>query len=79
MNVTAYEVVLEVDGMRSSIKVDNTYPAVCDWQSATLFAMMLARHSYPEAVSIDLLTVSEFESDEYKEYAYIHDGPLAVH
>lgn len=79
MNVKAYEVTLEIDGIKSAIKIDDTYPAVNDWKSATMLAMMLARHSYPEAVHIELLMVSEFESDEYAEYPYIHDGPLAVH
>jgi hypothetical protein len=34
---------------------------------------------HPEAVNIDLISVSEYEAEEFAEYDYIHPAPLAIH
>jgi len=34
MKVNAYEVVIEIDGVKSCINLDDLYPAIKDWHSA---------------------------------------------
>ena len=77
MTVHAYEITLDIDGEESVVQLDDTYPSVNDWKTATHFAMMLARHNYPDAVHIDLVSASEFEAEEFAEYDYIYPTPLA--
>jgi len=78
MLINAYEVIIEIDGEESVIQLDDTYPSIEDWKTATHFAFMLARHNYPEAVHIDLVSVSEYEAEEYAEYDYIYPSPMAL-
>lgn len=78
MTVYAYEVTLEVDGLESVVQLDDTYPSVNDWKTATHFAMMLARHNHPDAVHIELVSVSEYESEEYEDYGYIFPSPVIL-
>ena len=78
MLINAYEVIIEIDGEESVIQLDDTYPSIEDWKTATHFAFMLARHNYPEAVHIDLVSVSEYEAEEYEEYDYIYPSPMAL-
>ena len=35
MTVYAYEVTLEVDGLESVVQLDDTYPSINDWKTAT--------------------------------------------
>lgn len=79
MIINAYEITLEVDGLESVVELDDTYPSVNDWKTATHFAMMLARHSHPEAVHIELVSVAEYEAEEYEEYDYIYPSPVVLH
>lgn len=79
MTINAYEVTLDIDGVESVVQLDDTYPAVEDWKTATHFAIMMAQHMHPEAVNIDLISVSEYEAEEFAEYDYIHPAPLAIH
>lgn len=65
MPTNAYEVTLEIDGIESVVQLDDTYPSVEDWKTATHFAMMLARHNHPDAVHIELVSVAEYEAEEY--------------
>lgn len=79
MPINAYEVIIEIDGEESVIELDDTYPSIEDWKTATHFAFMLARHNYPEAVHIGLVSVAEYEAEEYEEYDYIYPSPMALH
>jgi PHD/YefM family antitoxin component YafN of YafNO toxin-antitoxin module len=78
MTVYAYEVTLEIDGVESVVQLDDTYPSIEDWKSATHFALLMARHNHPDAVNIDLVSVSEYEAEEYEEYDYIYPTPVAL-
>ena len=78
MTVYAYEVTLEIDGQESVIQLDDTYPSVDDWKSATHFALLLARETYPDAVNIELVSVSEYEAEEFAEYDNIYPAPMAL-
>ena len=78
MTVYAYEVTLEVDGLESVVQLDDTYPSINDWKTATHFAMLLARHNHPDAVNIELVSVSEYESEEYEDYDYIFPSPIKL-
>ena len=70
------DVKVQVDGEESLIQLDDTYPSIFDWHSATHFAMMLARESHPEAVNIEFIECGEEEMEEYK--PYIHEAPYAL-
>ena len=78
MLVMGYDVKVQVDGEESLIQLDDTYPSIVDWHSATNFAMMLARESHPEAVNIEFIECGEYEMEEYKPYPFIHEAPYAV-
>ena len=78
MKVNAYEVVIEIDGVKSCINLDDLYPAIKDWHSATEFAMMMAREAKPNAVQIDFLECGEYELEGYEHIPYIHEAPFRV-
>lgn len=79
MAINAYEVTMEIDGIESVVQLDDTYPSVNDWKTATHFALLLARHNHPDAVHIELVSVSEYEAEEYAEYDYIYPTPISMH
>ena len=78
MLVMGYDVRVQVDGDESLIQLDDTYPAIKDWLTATHYAMLLARHEHPDAVNIEFIDCGEYEMEEYKAYPYIHEAPFAV-
>ena len=78
MPISAYEVTLEIDGEESVIQLDDTYPAVNDWVTATEFAMLMARHFYPDAVHIDLISCGEYVPDDLQDIDYVYDTPLRI-
>ncbi len=78
MLVMGYDITLEVDGVESVVQLDDTYPQVCDWRSATEFAIHLADHMHPEAKKIAFVDCAEFELEEYKPYGFIHECPMAL-
>ena len=77
MAVMAYDVTLEIDNVKSVVKLDGTYPAVNDWKSATEFAIHMAMHDYP-GCRIDFIDCAEYVHEEYTSYGYIHSTPIAV-
>jgi hypothetical protein len=78
MKIMGYDVTIEIDGVESLVQLDDTYPSVNDWVSATEFAMLLAGELHPDAEQIEFLTCGEYEMEEYASYGYIHDAPLAI-
>ena len=42
MIVKGYEIVVEIDGTKSAINLDDLYPSIKDWHTATDFAMKMA-------------------------------------
>ena len=78
MIINGYEIVVEIDGVKSLINLDDLYPSIKDWKSATDFAMMMAHEFNPDAVSIDFVECGEFEIEEYKSIPFIHEAPFSV-
>ena len=78
MKVNAYEVVIEIDGVKSCINLDDLYPAIKDGHTATEFAMMMAREANPDAVQINFLECGEYELEGYEDIPYIHEAPFQV-
>ena len=76
--VNGYEIVVEIDGVKSLINLDDLYPSIKDWHSATEFAMKMAREANPDAVCIDFLECGEYELEGYEEIPYIHEAPFRV-
>ena len=37
MKVNGYEIVIEIDGVKSQINLDDLYPAIKDWHTAAEF------------------------------------------
>jgi hypothetical protein len=78
MQVMSYEIVVEIDGVSSVIKLDDTYPSVNDWHSATEFAMRLAQHEHPHATQFEFVECAEYELEEYSKYDYIYEAPDTI-
>ena len=74
MSVDRYKVGLSVNGTEKIVECDDTYPDVHDWKSAVEFAFKLVDYNIPDA-KIDLLFCEDWESEEYKDYDYVHSVP----
>jgi len=77
MSVMAYEIMLELDGVRTVITLDDTYPAVRDWKTATEFAIHMAHHDHP-GKHIEFMDCAEYVHEEYTLYGYIHEAPIKL-
>jgi hypothetical protein len=77
MPIMAYDIGILVDGKEKVIKIDDTYPAVNDWETATIFAIQLITSRYGES-DIEFLFCKDYPSEEYKKYGYIHEAPIRV-
>lgn len=77
MTVNAYEIILDIGGQESTITLDDTFPAIDDWASACSMAVLLAKHIHPEK-EVELVSVAEYVAEEYNDYGYIHEAPMAV-
>ena len=78
MKVMGYDIVVDVDGEESVIQLDDTYPAVNDWHTATEFAMLLARHIHPDVTNIGFVECAEYPMKEYEHMPYIHEAPFML-
>jgi len=78
MKIMGYDIVIDIDGVESVIQLDDTYPAIKDWQTATEFAMLLAREAHPDAINFGFVECGEYELDEYKSYPYVFDAPFKL-
>jgi hypothetical protein len=78
MKIMGYEITVEIDGVESVIELDDTYPSIRDWKTATEFAMLLARDQHQNAVHIDFVQCGEYELEEYAKYDYIHEAPFKL-
>jgi hypothetical protein len=78
MLVKGYEVIVDIDGDEKIIEIDDLYPAIYDWKSASDFAMMMAHEFNPKANQIDFVECTEYEMAEYRKYPYIFPAPFAV-
>jgi len=77
MAVMAYEVMLELDGVRTIITLDDTYPSINSWSTATEFAIYMAKHDHPDK-HIEFMDCSEYVHEEYTSYGYIHSAPTTL-
>ena len=74
MSVDRYKIGLSVNGTEKIVECDDTYPDVHDWKSAVEFAFKLVDYNIPDA-KIHLLFCEDWESEEYKDYDYVHSVP----
>ena len=77
MAVMAYDVTLEIDGVTSIVSLDDTYPAVDGWATATEFAVHMAMHDHPDA-NVEFIDCAEYVHEEYTQYGFIHDTPVVL-
>ena len=77
MSVMAYEVTVELDGVRKIITLDDTYPAIRDWGTATEFAIRMVQHDHPYA-DVEFMDCAEYVHEEYTNYGYIYQAPLKL-
>ena len=77
MTVNAYEIILDIGGQESTITLDDTFPAIDGWASACSMAVLMAKHIHPEK-EVELVSVAEYEAEEYNDYGYIYEAPMAV-
>ena len=77
MPIMSYEVTLSIDSKDTIVVVDDTYPSVNDWQTASEFAMHMILHSNPDA-EIEFVDCSERIHLDYKKYGYIYPTQLTL-
>ena len=77
MAIMAYDIGILVDGKEKVVHIDDTYPAVNDWETATIFAIQLITSRYGES-DIEFLFCKDYPSEEYKKYGYIHETPIRI-
>ena len=63
MAVMAYEIGVAIDGVESVVRLDDIYPAVQDWESATIFAMELVMRQQPDS-DVEFLYKKEYTSND---------------
>ena len=77
MTIKSYEIVLQIDGMDSSITLDDTFPSVVDWTSACNMAVLMAKHIHPDK-EVEFVSCAEYEADEYADIGYVYDAPVVL-
>ena len=77
MPIMAYDIGMLIDGKENVIKIDDTSPAVNDWETATTFAMQLILRKHGDC-DIEFLFCKDYISEEYKKYDYIHEAPIRL-
>jgi hypothetical protein len=75
--IKKYEILISVDGQKSVITLDDTFPAIGSWAEASSFAVLMAKHDHPDC-EVEFISCSEYVAEEYQKYGYIHDAPMAV-
>jgi hypothetical protein len=78
MLIKGYEIVIEIDGVENFIEINDLYPSITDWKTASDFAMMLAHEINPDATDINFVECNEYQLDEYKKYPYIYPAPFSL-
>jgi hypothetical protein len=78
MKIMGYEIVLEIDGVESMVKLDDTYPAINNWHTATEVAIRMVENDHPDVKNIDFVECVEYEMEEYEKYPYIHEAPCIL-
>ena len=78
MTIKSYEITLRINGMDSSITLDDTFPSVEDWVSACNMAVLMAKHVHPSK-EIEFVSCSEYVDDVYEDFDYIAPASFTIH
>lgn len=78
MTIKSYEITLRINGMDSSITLDDTFPSVEDWISACNMAVLMAKHVHPSK-EIEFISCSEYIDDIYEDFDYIAPASFTIH
>ena len=78
MTIKSYEITLRINGMDSSITLDDTFPSVEDWVSACNMAVLMAKHVHPSK-EIEFGSCSEYVDDVYEDFDYIAPASFTIH
>ncbi len=78
MTIKSYEITLRINGMDSSITLDDTFPSVEDWISACNMAVLMAKHVHPSK-EIEFISCSEYVDDIYEDFDYIAPASFTIH
>ena len=78
MTIKSYEITLRINGMDSSITLDDTFPSVEDWVSACNMAVIMAKHVHPSK-EIEFVSCSEYVDDVYEDFDYIAPASFTIH
>ena len=78
MILKGYEIVVEIDGVKSQINLDDLYPSIKDWHTASEFAMNMARQANTDAVHINFIECGQYELEGYESIPYIHEAHFRV-
>ena len=76
--IKSYEITLRINGMDSSITLDDTFPSVEDWVSACNMAVLMAKHVHPSK-EIEFVSCSEYVDDIYEDFDYIAPASFTIH
>lgn len=74
MPVMAYEVTLTIDSKNIIVKLDDTYPSVSDWRSASEFAILMMKRSEPDS-EVEFVDCTERVHEIYSSWGYISETP----
>ena len=78
MTIKSYEITLRINGMDSSITLDDTFPSVEDWITACNMALLMAKHVHPSK-EIEFVSCSEYVDDIYEDFDYIAPASFTIH
>lgn len=77
MAVMEYHITLTIDGVSKVFKLDDTYPTVNDWHSATEFTINMAKNSYPKA-EVEFIDCASRVHEIYSKWGNISEAPLTT-
>ena len=75
--INRYEILVSVDGQKSCITIDDTFPAIDTWYKACSMAVLMAKHMHPDS-EVEFISCEEYHAEEYDKYGYIYEAPMAV-
>ena len=75
--INRYEILVSVDGQESIITLDDSFPSIRSWATASSMAVLMAKHDHPDS-EVEFISCSEYEAEEYDQYDYIYDAPMTV-
>lgn len=73
----AYEVTLVIDKKNVIVKLDDTYPSVNDWRTASEFAILMMKRSEPKS-EVEFVDCIEKVHEIYSSWGYISETPPSI-